>query len=155
MRVARSRDLPLALFAECPEDSIGSPERVAAESTAALTKSGTITLQLALNDVPMVVGYRVNRWTAVLARRLLKIPHIALVNLVADREVVPERIQERMTGAELAAAVRPLLDPTSPESAAMKDGLALVRSRLGEPGAAVRVAETCTRLLADRRAGGA
>ena len=155
VRVARSRDLPVSLFARCPEGSIGSPEQVAADSTAALTKSGTITLQLALSDVPMVVGYRVNRWTAVLARRLLKIPHIALVNLVADREVVPERIQERMTGAELASAIRPLLDPKSPERAEMQNGLALVRSRLGEPGAAARVAETCMRLLADRQADGA
>ena len=153
VRVARSRDLPLSLFSDCPVDSVASPEQVAAESTAALTKSGTITLQLALNDVPMVVGYRVNRWTAMLARRLLQIPHIALVNLVADREVVPERIQERMTGVELAAAVRPLLDSTSPERAEMRDGLALVRSRLGEPGAAARVAETCTRLLGVGREG--
>jgi len=155
LRVARSRDLPLSLFAACPEGSIGSPEQVAAESTAAITKSGTITLQLALNDVPMVVGYRVNRWTAALARRLLQIPHIALVNLVAEREVVPERIQERMTGAELAAAILPLLDPASAARAEMLDGLALVRSRLGEPGAAARVAESCKRLLADRRSGDA
>ena len=103
----------------------------------------------------MVVGYRVNRWTAALARRLLQIPHIALVNLVAEREVVPERIQERMTGAELAAAILPLLDPASAARAEMLDGLALVRSRLGEPGAAARVAESCKRLLADRRSGDA
>jgi len=153
VRVARSRDLPLSLFARCPEGSVGSPEQVAAEATAAITKSGTITLQLALSDVPMVVGYRVNRWTAALARRLLQIPHIALVNLVAEREVVPERIQERMTGTELAAAILPHFDPQSPERSEMRRGLALVRSRLGEPGAANRVAESCIRLLSGSEAG--
>ncbi len=145
--VARSRDLPPSLFDACPHGSISTPEHVAAASTAAITKSGTITLQLALSDVPMVVGYRVNRGTAMLARRLLKIPHIALVNLVAEREVVPERVQERMTAEELALAAGPLLDTDAPERQEVLDGLALVRSRLGEPGAADRVARQCVRAL--------
>lgn len=136
-----------ALFAACPPGTVSTPEEVASTSTAAITKSGTITLQLALNDVPMVVGYRVNRGTAILARRLLRIPHIALVNLVAEREVVPERVQERMTSEELARAVAPLLDTASPERRAVLDGLALVRSRLGEPGAADRVAGRCVEAL--------
>ena len=83
-----------------------------------------------------------------LARRLLRIPHIALVNLVAEREVVPERVQERMTGDELADAVRPFLDTGSPQRREVLGGLAFVRSRLGEPGAADRVARQCVRTLA-------
>ncbi|MEJ2482509.1 MAG: lipid-A-disaccharide synthase [Gemmatimonadota bacterium] len=147
IRVARSRDLPGSLFDTCRPGMVSTPEEVVASSRAAITKSGTITLQLALSDVPMVVGYRVNRGTAMLARRLLRIPHIALVNLVADREVVPERVQERMTGRELADAVLPLLDGASPERRSVLEGLALVRSRLGEPGAADRVARRCVAAL--------
>jgi lipid-A-disaccharide synthase len=147
VRVARSRDLTASLFASCPAGTVSTPEEVVASSTAAITKSGTITLQLALGGVPMVVGYRVNRGTAILARRLLRIPHIALVNLVAEREVVPERVQERMTGEELADAVRPFLDAGSPQRREVLDGLAFVRSLLGEPGAADRVALRCVRAL--------
>jgi lipid-A-disaccharide synthase len=147
VRVARSRDLPASLFAACPPGTVSTPEEVVAASTAAITKSGTITLQLALGGVPMVVGYRVNRGTAMLARRLLRIPHIALVNLVAEREVVPERVQERMTGDELADAVRPFLDTGSPQRREVLGDLAFVRSRLGEPGAADRVARRCVRAL--------
>jgi lipid-A-disaccharide synthase len=146
--VARSADLPESLFESCPEGSVSDPETVASEATAAITKSGTITLQLALADVPMVVGYRVNALTASIARRVLRIPHIALVNLVAERGVVPERIQTEMTGERLAAAVAPLLEFGSDERDAILVGLEEVRSLLGEPGAADRVADACVTALA-------
>jgi lipid-A-disaccharide synthase len=147
IRVARSADLPASLFASCPEGSVSTPEIVASNATAAITKSGTITLQLAMAGVPMVVGYRVNALTATIARRLIRVPHIALVNLVADRSVVPERIQDEMTDKELAASVAPLLDLGSEERESMLAGLAEVRSRLGGPGAADRVADSCVRAL--------
>jgi len=146
--VARSADLPESLFESCPAGSVSTPEAVASEATAAITKSGTITLQLALADVPMVVGYRVNALTASIARRLLRIPHIALVNLVAERGVVPEHIQTEMTGERLAAAAAPLLEFGSMEREAVLDGLDEVRSLLGEPGAADRVADSCVTALA-------
>lgn len=152
IRVARSADLPASLFESCPEGSVSTPEIVASEATAAITKSGTITLQLALAGVPMVVGYRVNSLTAAIARRLIRVKHIALVNLVADRGVVPERIQAEMTGEALAAAVAPLLDFGSEERASVLAGLTEVGSLLGEPGAADRVADSCVRALQDRTA---
>ncbi|HEY0419139.1 MAG TPA: lipid-A-disaccharide synthase, partial [Acetobacteraceae bacterium] len=65
-----------------------------AAASAALTKSGTSTLELALAGVPMIVAYRVNPLTAAIARRLVKVPYAALVNLLAGREVVPELIQD-------------------------------------------------------------
>jgi lipid-A-disaccharide synthase len=80
-----------------------------AAATAAITKSGTSTLELALAGVPMVVTYRVNALTAMIARRLIKVRHAAMVNLLAGRELVPELLQERCTPADLAEAVRPLL----------------------------------------------
>ena len=150
VRVARAADLPAELFAGCAGASVLPPEEVAAASDAAITKSGTITLQLALADVPMVVGYRVNPITAAIVRRLIRVPHIALVNLVAGRSLVPERVQEEMTGQELASAVAPFLDAGSATRQAVLEGLAEVRGRLGEPGAADRVAESCMRAIRER-----
>lgn len=148
--VARSADLPASLFSRVGPATVLDPDQVAATATAAITKSGTITLQLALADVPMVVGYRVNPLTFAFARRLVRVPHIALVNLVAGREVVPERIQAEMTPGALADAARPLLDLRSEERRRLRDGLAEVRARLGEPGAAARVAEVAAGLLQRR-----
>jgi lipid-A-disaccharide synthase len=76
---------------------------------AAMTKSGTVTLELALANVPMVVAYRVSAITGFLVRRLVLVPHASLVNLLAGREVVPELMQEACTPERLAAAVEELL----------------------------------------------
>jgi lipid-A-disaccharide synthase len=87
-----------------------------AAASAALVKSGTSTLELALAGVPMVVGYRVNPLTAMIAKRLVKVKFAAMVNLLAGREVVPEMIQERCAPPVLAQALTPLL--TDPAAAA-------------------------------------
>jgi lipid-A-disaccharide synthase len=72
---------------------------------------------------------------------------VSLVNLVAEREVVPELLQEQAEAGLLAEALRPLLDPTDPRTVAQREGLALVRSRLGAAGAAARVVELADELL--------
>ena len=83
-----------------------------AASSAALTKSGTSTLELALAGVPMLVTYRVNPVSAMLARRLLKVRYVSLLNLLAGREVVPELLQRDCAPDRLAAALGSLLaDP--------------------------------------------
>jgi lipid-A-disaccharide synthase len=103
-----------------------------AAASAAVTKSGTSTLELALAGVPMVVTYRVNPLTAMIARRLVKIRFAAMVNLLADRELVPELIQQDSTAAKLAAAVRPLLaDKTA--GAAQRAAVAPVLASLAAP----------------------
>ena len=81
-----------------------------AAAAAALTKSGTSTLELALAGVPMAVTYRVNRVTAALARRLIRVPHVAMVNLLAEREIVPELLQQRCTPGSLARTLLELVD---------------------------------------------
>jgi lipid-A-disaccharide synthase len=80
-----------------------------AAASAALTKSGTSTLELALARVPMAVTYRVNPITAMAARRMIRVPHVAMVNLLAGRLVVPELLQQDCTAENLAATLAALL----------------------------------------------
>lgn len=104
-------------------------------AAAALVKSGTSTLELALAGVPMVVGYRVNPLTAMIARRLVKVQFAALVNLLAGREVVPEMIQGRCTPTLLAERLAGLLtDPR--EAAAQRMAFRDVAAGLAPPGIA-------------------
>jgi lipid-A-disaccharide synthase len=126
----------------------GDPETVFAAATAGLCKSGTTTLEAALADVPMVIAYRLNALSYAIARRMLLVEWVGLVNLVAGSSVAPEFLQSRATPAALSDALLPLLDATSPASRQQRDGLALVRQRLGKPGAAGRVAELAEALLA-------
>jgi lipid-A-disaccharide synthase len=123
------------------------PLPVFSAADAAIAKSGTTTLEAALADTPMVVAYRTSAVTYWLSRRLVTVPHVSLVNLVAGRGVVPELLQHDATAGALAAAVRPLLDPAHPAAIAQRAALAEVRARLGTPGAAARVAEMAAGLL--------
>ena len=99
-----------------------------AASAAALTKSGTSTLELAMAGVPMVVTYRVNPLTAAIARRLVKVRHVALVNLLAEHEVVPELIQQACTPDRLAAALHALLDDPAAGAAQRSEFLDVLAS---------------------------
>jgi lipid-A-disaccharide synthase len=81
-----------------------------AACNAAMAKSGTVTLELALAGVPMVVAYRVSATTAFIVRRMgVSVEHASLVNLLAGRQVVPEFLQEECTASGLAAAMDELL----------------------------------------------
>jgi lipid-A-disaccharide synthase len=98
-----------------------------AAASAALTKSGTSTLELALAGVPMAVTYRVNPLTAMVARRLIRVPHVAMVNLLAGRLVVPELLQQDCTAEKLAATLQTLLTDFSAadaQRAAFRDVMA-------------------------------
>ena len=76
---------------------------------AALAKSGTVTLELAVAGVPMVTAYRVAGIEAMIARRVIRVPSVILANLVLGENVVPEFIQEDCTPEKLADALAPLL----------------------------------------------
>jgi lipid-A-disaccharide synthase len=125
----------------------GDPIPVFAAADAALAKSGTTTLEAALADVPMVVAYKVHPLTWLMFQRVRTVEWVSLVNLVAEREVVPEMLQDRAEAGLLASALRPLLDPRDPRTIAQREGLALVRQRLGSPGATTRVVALADELL--------
>lgn len=117
--------------------------RVLRSCRAALVASGTATLECALLDVPMVVGYRLAPLSYFLARRLVHVPPVALVNLVAGRRVVEELVQDDFTADRLVAAVEPLLGAAWDD---VRRGLAEVRALLGGPGASERAARAVLRV---------
>jgi lipid-A-disaccharide synthase len=114
---------------------------VLASATVSVVASGTATVEAALLGAPMVVVYRLAPLTYLLGRRLVKVPHFAMANLIAGERVVPEVIQRELTPERVAAEVRALLD-SSARRERMREGLAEVRRRLGEPGASARAAAT-------------
>ena len=120
-------------------------------ATAAIAKSGTTTLEAGLALTPLVVVYRMNAASYALAKRVVKVPHIALANLIAEDRVAPEFVQDAATPEALADAVLPLLDAGSEERKRMIAGFSRVRERLGGPGASRRVAELAAELLARAR----
>ena len=90
------------------------PASLFAAADAALAKSGTTTLEAALADTPMVVAYKVHPLTYHLFQRLRTVHWVSLVNLVAEREVVPELLQDRAETPALVEALRPCSIPAIP-----------------------------------------
>jgi lipid-A-disaccharide synthase len=132
----------------------GLPVRIVAEerfaavadSHLALCASGTATLEVGLLGTPMIVIYRLGFWTWSLAKALVRLPSISLVNLVLGRPVVPELIQGEANPERIAAeAERVLLEDG--ERAEMRKGLAELRAKLGEGGASGRAAKEVAAVL--------
>ena len=124
----------------------GESYNALAAADAAIVSSGTATVEAALLDAPMVVVYRVSPLTATLAKPLVRTPYFAMVNLIGERKVVPELVQDDFTPEKVSAEILRLLhDPNA--RAACRAGLAEVRNRLGPPGAVERAADAIARLL--------
>lgn len=117
-----------------------------ASCDAVMAASGTVTLELAILNVPMIVSYRVSPMTYLLGRHLIKVKYASLVNLVAEKEVVPELLQDDATPEKICTAVENfLLNETSRKN--MFVGLKEVRARLGSPGASLRTAKLALKLI--------
>jgi len=111
-----------------------------ASADAAIVSSGTATVETALLDVPMVVVYRVTPLTALLAKPLVRTSYFSMVNLIAERRVVPELIQSAFTPQNVSQEILNLL--RNPQARAdLRSGLAEVRRRLGPSGAVDRAAD--------------
>ncbi|MGD9950382.1 MAG: lipid-A-disaccharide synthase [Desulfobulbus sp.] len=114
---------------------------------AAVAASGTVLLELAILGVPSVATYRVTPLTYRLGRLLIRgIRFFSLVNLIADREIIPELLQDEVTPERIARELEPLVQPT-PQRTAMIDGFIEVCRRLGGPGASKRTAQVTLELL--------
>lgn len=126
----------------------GQTYRILQHATAALVTSGTATLETALFRVPQVVCYYVamGRVVSWLRRHILKVKYISLVNLIVDREVVPELVADGMTVANVRRELQRIL-PGGASRQAMLDSYEEMAARLGEPGAPVRAARTMVQLL--------
>ncbi|MCX5766559.1 MAG: lipid-A-disaccharide synthase [Gemmatimonadetes bacterium] len=113
----------------------------------ALCKSGTTTLEAAVAGCPCAIVYRTSAVSYAIAKRLVKIKHIGLLNIVAGREVAPEFVQDAFEPSRVAAALSPLFEAASPERVAMLAGLDAVRASLGAPGASARVAQMAAEMV--------
>ena len=117
-----------------------SPNEVMAASDLLFVNSGTATLQAAIIGTPMIIMYRVPWLTYSIARHLIKIPYIGLVNIVAGRQIVPELLQYDTTVKQLVPAALQLLhNPQLLDE--MREQFGDVRESLGVPGASRRAAE--------------
>ncbi len=117
-----------------------------ASSDLAIAASGTVTLEAAILKTPTIVTYRISPLTYFLGRRLIKVKYVSLVNLIADRQVVPEFLQKDATAENLSGAALHLLADRR-AMAGMIHGLEETVARLGSPGAARRAASLAASML--------
>jgi lipid-A-disaccharide synthase len=138
-REPAARGLPLRVFEGVTYDVVRAADAV-------VTKPGTATVEIALLGTPMVVAARAHPLTAAIARRVIRVPSLTMVNLIAGEPVVPELLQEDARPERIAAALRELLAGRA--GAAQRRRLAELRARLGGGGAARRTAEIAEEMLA-------
>ena len=125
----------------------GETYDILAAADLALTASGTATTEAALLGTPMIVVYRMHPLTWHIARRLVKVPHIAMANILAGRRLVPELLQDEVDGLRLAREVERLLaDPALLQST--RAGLLQAAASLGPGGAPGRAAAAILQELA-------
>ncbi len=156
--VSRAATAPRAWMRETLRAHGFDPERDLSEEPArvlmrrvraSLVASGTATLEAALAGRPFAVFYRTGRLNYAVARRLVQLEHVSLVNLVADSGVVREYVQDGLDAQALAREIDVLLHDTR-EQARMRDALQGVRARLGSPGASERVAALAEQVVRER-----
>ena len=137
MRARASGELPMAIVD-------GRADDVLAASDVVLTASGTATVQTALHERPMVIVYRLSKLTYAVGRPFVKIDTFGMVNLVAERKIAPELIQDDFTPESAAREIVKLLTDEGARTR-MIDAIRDVKRRLGGPGASHRAAAAILR----------
>jgi lipid-A-disaccharide synthase len=140
-------------------EASGLPVRVVTEiydamalCTVLIVATGTATLEAAVLGIPMVAVYRLPWLSWLIAKRIVSVRYAALPNILADAEIVPEYLQQRMTPNAIAPAVAALLDDPQRRTA-MRAALREVATALGTPGAATRAAREVLSILQAQIAG--
>lgn len=111
-----------------------------------IAASGTVTMEIALFGVPMVIVYKMAPLTYAIGRRLVQVEHAGICNIIADERVVPELIQDEAEPGRIFAEVESML-VDEVRYAEIREKLLGVRARLGEPGAPARVAAIAMQLI--------
>ncbi len=156
--VARAPNLPDSFFVPFLGSGAairiveGRTDDVLAASDVVVTASGTATVQTALHGKPMVVVYRLAPLTYRLGKPLVKVDMYSMVNLVAGERIVPELIQDQCTPETVSREVSSLLTDER-RASDMRDALAIVRERLGAPGASGRAADAIVEFIHGRHEG--
>ena len=109
-------------------------------SRAAITTSGTASLECAVLDTPQVACYKLSAFSGFIAKALNKAPFVSMVNLIGERMIVPELVQSEVTVKRIIENIKPLLKNTK-ERRTTLDGYSEIRRSLGLPGAYRRAAE--------------
>jgi lipid-A-disaccharide synthase len=145
-RIVQAPSIPRQVLEEAVRRSglpvpIEAADRFAtiARSHVALCASGTATLEVGLLGTPLVMVYRLESWTYRLARLLVRLPYVALVNLVLGEKAVPELIQDEARPERIAEEAARLLTDARARGA-QRERLARLRERLGAGGASARAA---------------
>lgn len=137
---------------ELPIDFISSEEMsiyaTARACDAILTVSGTVTLQVALTGTPMAIFYKLSPLSYAIGKRLVRVDHIGLANIVAGRGVVREFVQDDATPKNLADEALRLIEDEE-YARGVRDGLASVQHRLGRPGCSERVARMLLEMMSE------
>jgi len=142
------------LVVEDPDEKLGAFDA----ADVALAASGTVATELALSATPTVIGYRVGALTAAIARRMIKVPFVTLVNLILEREVVPEFVQERCTPQNLARELVRLLTNHAARVEQVTASVAALRAMgQGDEPPSMRAAREILRIMKEppRQAGAA
>jgi lipid-A-disaccharide synthase len=147
--IAAGSAIPESYFAGSTLPRTGDAWGLLQHAEAAIVKSGTTTLQAALCRTPMVVAYRMNPLTFRVARRVVRVPHVGLVNLVAGDRIVPELLQDEATPIALCEAIVPFVDPQHPARTRALADLQRVRERLRAHNGEASVAERVVALAAE------
>jgi lipid-A-disaccharide synthase len=131
------------------ETHVGRMSEILSAADAVVAVSGSVGLELLHHDVPSAIVYRVNPLYRAIAKRVLNVPYISIVNLLAGRELFPEFLTSRDQSAAIARHVLGWLE--SPlQVARIRNELAALRSQVGQPGACAKAADIVLNLARQR-----